>query len=273
MTAIRGIWSAVPTPIDAQYAPDTHRAVAFYRELLANGCDGINLLGTTGQAMSFDVAARRGLMHAVAESGIDGARVMCGTGAASLNDAIALTLTAHDAGFAAALVMPPFFYRDAGDEGIVRFFDALMNATTGHIILYNFPRMSGIAFHLGLVSRLLEDYPGRVIGIKDSSNDRAYQQSVIARHPSLAILPGAESYLSEALEYGIAGCISGSVALWPALAQKVFRERNVEAARELAAHREALGTASFIPTVHARIASARNDEAWRRVVPPLEVVA
>lgn len=273
MSSLRGIWSAVPTPVDAKYAPDTARAVAFYRELLSSGCDGINVLGTTGQAMSLDVEARRGLMRAVAESDIDGARVMCGTGASSLKDAIVLTLTAHDAGFAAALVMPPFFYRDAGDDGILRFFDALLTATSGPVLLYNFPRMSGIAFHTDLVTRLLDAYAGRIIGIKDSSNDRAYQQALIARHPALDILPGSENYLLQALEYGAAGCISGSVALWPALAQTVLRDRNVEAARQLAANRDALGTLPLIAAVHSRIAQARNDEAWRRVVPPLTDIA
>jgi len=269
MSSLRGIWSAVPTPVDADYAPDAARAVIFYGELLEHGCDGINVLGTTGQAMSFDVSARRRLMEAVAESEIDGARVMCGTGAAALADAVTLTRTAHDAGFAAALVMPPFFYRDADDDGIMRVFDALLSATSGPVLLYNFPRMSGITFHLDLVTRLLDAFPRRIIGIKDSSNDRDYQREVIARHPTLAILPGSENYLLQALEYGAAGCISGSVALWPALAQRVFRERSIEVAGQLAEQRDALSGAPLIPTVHARIAQARNDEAWRRVVPPL----
>jgi 4-hydroxy-tetrahydrodipicolinate synthase len=269
MSTLRGIWSAVVTPANARFLPDHDRAIPYYRELLANGCDGINLLGTTGQAMSFDVAARRALMKAVAQSDLPKERIMCGTGAASLADAILLTRTACDSGFAAALVMPPFFYRDAGDGGIVRFFDCLFEATPGPVLLYNFPRMSGTAFHLDLVTRLLEAYPGRIIGIKDSSNDRDYQRAVITRHPELSIFPGSEGYLLEALQYGVAGCISGSVALWAPLAQTVFAERNADASAKLIAERNSLEGGPMIPAVHARIARARADDEWRRVVPPL----
>ncbi|HVA26759.1 MAG TPA: dihydrodipicolinate synthase family protein [Candidatus Baltobacteraceae bacterium] len=269
MSSLRGIWSAVPTPVDSRFAPDHERAIAFYRELLAGGCDGINLLGTTGQAMSFDVGTRRALMKAVAQSDLPNERVMCGTGAASLADTIALTRMACDCDFAAALVMPPFFYRDASDDGILRFFERLFDATPGTVLLYNFPRMSGITFHLELLERLLAEFPGRIVGIKDSSNDRDYQRTVIARHPELAVFPGSEGYLLEALRDGAAGCISGSVALWPQLAQAVCRERGAEDGSDLSAKRASVEGAPLIPAMHARIAQARGDDEWRRVVPPL----
>ncbi len=56
-------------------------------------------------------------------------RAMTGTGAASLDDAVRLTRRAFECGFAAALIMPPFFYRDVSDDGIVAFFDALFART------------------------------------------------------------------------------------------------------------------------------------------------
>jgi 4-hydroxy-tetrahydrodipicolinate synthase len=269
MTILRGIWSAAITPANPSYAPDATRAIAYYRELLANGCDGINLLGTTGQAMSFDVAARRSLMEAIGASDLPHARFMCGTGAASLGDAIALTRTASAARFSAALVMPPFFYRDASDDGIVRFFDALIGAADAPILLYNFPRMSGITFHLELVTRLLAEFPNRILGIKDSSNTSAYQRAVIERHPELAIFPGSEAHLLEALDLGAAGCISGSVALWAPIASEVYHKHNAAADARLTARRASLDGAPLIPQVHARVAAERKDDAWKRVVPPL----
>ncbi len=272
MSGLRGIWSAVPTPVDSRFSPDHERAIVYYRELLAGGCDGINLLGTTGQAMSFDVATRRALMRAVAQSDLPKERVMCGTGAASLADAIALTRAACEFGFAAALVMPPFFYRDATDDGILAFFDRLLAEAPGPIVLYNFPRMSGITFHLDLLARLLDAFPGRILGIKDSSNDRNYQREAVACHPELAVFPGSEGYLLEALRYGAAGCISGSVALWPQLAQAVCRDRGAEDGSDLSAKRAGIEGAPLIPAMHARIAQTRGDDEWRRVVPPLMAV-
>lgn len=269
MTALRGIWSAVPTPSDAQFEPDAARAVAFCADLLAGGCDGINLLGTTGQAMSFPLASRLALMDAVAASGLPMERAMCGVGAASLRDAMELTRAAAAARFAAALVMPPFFYRDASDDGFLRFFDAVVDAAPVALMLYHFPAMSGRPYHPDLVTDLVGRYPGRIVGIKDSSNDRVYRAEILERHPELAFFPGSEAGLLASLDDGAAGCISGSVCLWPGLARRVYRDRDVRAGAELDDLRAGLAGAPLIPQVHERLARVRNDDAWRRVVPPL----
>ena len=116
-SAIGGIWAAVVTPVDEGFVPDASRAIPYYRELLEQGCDGINLLGTTGEAMSLSVEQRLGFMDCIAAE-LPLERVMAGTGAASLDDAVTLTRRAIQRGFAAALIMPPFFFRDASDDGV-----------------------------------------------------------------------------------------------------------------------------------------------------------
>src|SRR5580693_392613 len=101
---MKGIWSAVLTPVDKALAPDPLRAQPYYRELLDGGCDGINLLGTTGEAMSFGLDQRMRFMETLASSSLPMERVMVGTGAASLADATRLMRHAFECGFAAALV-------------------------------------------------------------------------------------------------------------------------------------------------------------------------
>jgi 4-hydroxy-tetrahydrodipicolinate synthase len=269
-TTLTGIWPAVLTPIDDQYAPDAPRAVAYYRDLLRDGADGINLLGTTGEAMSFSVDQRMRLMESVA-AGVQRERAMCGTGAASLADAVRLTRAAGELGFAAALIMPPFFFRDATDDGIVRFFDRLLTGVgtlRATILLYNFPRMTGVTFHPDLVDRLLVSFPGVIGGMKDSSNDRDLQREILRRHPELRVFPGSEEYLLEAKDYGVAGCISGSVCLWTRLAHDAFALGDGEAAAQVRDERAALAGAPLIATVRQRVAAARNDDAWLRSMPP-----
>jgi len=269
---LRGIWAAVVTPIDSRLSPDSAKAIPYYRDLLARGCDGINLFGTTGEAMSFGAKERLTMMEAIAGSDVPMERLMTGTGAASLDDAATITRQALDLNFAAALVMPPFFYRDAGDDGVMRFFDELFSRVSppyNSIILYNFPQMSGITFHAGLTDRLMSAFPRTIVGVKDSSNDRALQAELLQRHPQLAIFPGSEHYLAEALAAGAAGCISGSVALWPELAQSVYLRRFRDDSELLAAKRTALAGLPFIPTVRTVIASQRDDDSWRKPMPPL----
>jgi 4-hydroxy-tetrahydrodipicolinate synthase len=268
---MKGIWAAVLTPIDESLAPDAGRAAVYYRDLLQRGCDGINLLGTTGEAMSFDAETRMRFMEAVTSSGLPMDRVMAGTGAASLGDAARLTRQAFACNFSAALVMPPYFFRDASDDGIVAFFDRLFAQTDpprNKVMLYNFPRMSGVTFDPPLVDRLLAEFPETIAGMKDSSNDTRLQTELIARHPELAILPGSESDLLAAKERGVSGCISGSVALWPELARDVFRNAREDQGDQLTRRRAGLDGVPFIPAVRHLTAMQRDDPGWERAMPP-----
>jgi 4-hydroxy-tetrahydrodipicolinate synthase len=272
VTRLGGIWAAVLTPLDARLAPDADEAVAYYGDLLAAGCDGINLLGTTGEAMSFGIAQRLGLMEAVAHSALPIERAMVGTGAASLDDAAQLTRAAFDLGFAAALVLPPFFFRDASDDGIVRFFDELLaraHAPGKRVLLYNFPRMSGVTFHADLVDRLVREFPEAIAGMKDSSNDAALQREVALRQPNLSVFAASEGALREAKAYGAAGCISGSVALWPGLASDAFHREDEGAALRAGELRGALAGPPLIAAMRYLTAKAREQERWERSLPPL----
>jgi 4-hydroxy-tetrahydrodipicolinate synthase len=273
---IGGIWAAVLTPINEKFSPDVATAVPYYRELLACGCDGINVLGTTGEAMSFNGDQRIAFMESIGASGLPMDRVMAGSGAASLADSVRQTRAAFDCGFAAALVMPPFFFRDSGDDGIAAFFDALLaqaNPPQKGIVLYNFPRMSGITFHASLVDRLVDEFPGIIAGMKDSSNDAQLQTKVLARHPEFAMFPGSESGLLAAKARGAMGCISGTVALWPEFARSVFTNDAVTQDKLLTKARAALDGTALIPAMRHLTATLRNDPAWERAMPPLTALA
>ncbi len=274
-TGLSGIWAAALTPIDAALQPEPSTALPYYRELLASGCDGLNVLGTTGEAMSLSVAQRLGFMESLACSDLPIAQIMAGTGAASLADAAVLTRKGFECGFAAALVMPPFYFRDARDDGIVAFFDRLFGQAdppAKSVILYNFPRMSGITFGPDLVDRLVDEFPEAIVGIKDSSNDPALQQEIVDRHPALRIFPGSEYDLGAARHRGVAGCISGTVALWPALARAVYDGDDREQELALNARRVALEPLPLIAAVRYLTARRYGDERWERPLPPLEAL-
>src|SRR5262244_1962398 len=88
---LHGVIAAIATAVDESGEPDSARAVALARFLLDNGCDGLNVLGTTGEATSFSLEQRRRVMSAYADSGLPLDRMMVGTGAAATDDAVALT--------------------------------------------------------------------------------------------------------------------------------------------------------------------------------------
>ena len=98
---LRGVVAAVVTPVDACGLPDQARFVRVADYLLTNGCDALNVLGTTGEATSFTAEQRSGLMRGIAaELPLD--RMMVGTGAAAVGDAVELTRLAGELGFAGA---------------------------------------------------------------------------------------------------------------------------------------------------------------------------
>src|SRR6266567_5876896 len=127
---LQGVIAAIATAVDETGEPDCARSVALARFLLANGCDGLNVLGTTGEATSFSTEQRMRVMSAYQVADLPLHRLMVGTGAAALADAIALTRHAAELGFAGSLVLPPFYYKGVADDGLVAVIDAILAATT-----------------------------------------------------------------------------------------------------------------------------------------------
>lgn len=271
MSALRrGVWSAVLTPVDAQLRPDARKAVEYYKWLLHEGIDGLNVLGSNGESASFGTGQRINYMEAIAQSGLPRDRIMIGTGTTSLDDTVRLTQTAFDCGFAAALVMPPFFFRPASDDGIVAFFAALLARLDDpgrRILLYNWPAVSGATFHAALVDRLVAEFPHTICGMKDTSNDAQLQRDVIARHPDLAVFPSSEEFLVDARQYAASGCISGSVALWPQLSQRVWQTG--EGAGRLTQLRHSIAGPNMLVRVRYLTSKMRGDDSWERPMPPL----
>src|SRR5246127_4880459 len=174
---LHGVIAAIATAVDPRGEPDCARSIALARVLLANGCDGLNVLGTTGEATSFALDQRKRVMGAYAASGLPLDRMMVGTGAAALADAIALTRHAAELSFAGALVLPPFYYKGVPDDGLVAYIDAIVAATADRpipIYLYHYPQLSGLPWQPALIRRLLETHGARIRGLKDSSGDMAY---------------------------------------------------------------------------------------------------
>jgi 4-hydroxy-tetrahydrodipicolinate synthase len=266
---LSGVWAATLTPIDDHCRPDAARAIPYYAELLESGCDGLNVLGTTGEAMSFSVQQRIAFMESLARS-LPCGRIMAGTGAASLADAVRLSRRALELGFRASLVLPPFFFRDAGLDGIVRFYVNLIGAVpelAGRLLLYNFPRLSGFTFTPDVVRALTDELPGVIAGVKDSSNDRELQRSLVAQFPALRVFPGSEAELPSSIGAGLAGCISGTVALSSGYARPALGGDQT-AADAMTTAREAFADLPLIPAMRYAVAKTRSDDAWLRAMPP-----
>ncbi|MBV8513249.1 MAG: dihydrodipicolinate synthase family protein [Xanthobacteraceae bacterium] len=268
---LRGVFAAVATASTADREIDCARSIALARHLLSNGCDGLNVLGTTGEATSFSLEQRRRLMTAYADAGLPLARCMVGTGAAALGDAVALTQHAADLGFAAALVLPPFYYKGVPDDGLVAYIEAILSATAGKPIplyLYHFPAQSGVPWHPKLVRRLIETFGQRLSGLKDSSGDMAYAREVAAISPEFDVFPSTEAVLLEARAGAFAGCISATANLNSDLCGRAWRNGDKAGYESAVAIRQLFDGKALVPGIKAVLAHIHKDANWKRPMPP-----
>ena len=273
---LRGVIAAIATAVDAQGEPDCARSVALARFLLANGCDGLNVLGTTGEATSFSLEQRKRVMTAYRDAGLPLDRLMVGTGAASIADAAALTRHAAELGFAAALLLPPFYYKGVPDEGLLAYVDTIVGATAAKPIplyLYHFPALSGLPWHFELIKRLLRAFGTRIVGLKDSSGDMAYAREAAALSPQFDVFPSTEAVLVEARSGVFAGCISATANLNADLCARAWRSGDAAALDAAVRIRKLFDGKPLVPGVKALLAHIHRDTAWVQVKPPLAAVA
>jgi 4-hydroxy-tetrahydrodipicolinate synthase len=269
---LSGVIAAVATPIEESGAPDLARAVKLARYLLDNGCDGLNDLGTTGEATSFSLEERKDVMSAYKAQGMPLDRLMVGTRAAPVSDAVALTRHAAELGFAGALVLPPFYYKGVPDDGLVAYIDTLVKSTATKpipIYLYHFPAMSGLPWHVALIKRLLEKFPSRIVGLKDSSGDMAYARSAAAISKNFAVFPSTEAALIEARGGAFAGCISATANLNADLCARAWSDGDTAALDAAVAIRKLFDGKPLVSGVKALLAHIHGDPALARVKPPL----
>ena len=267
---LRGVIAAVPTPVTAEGEPDIARFLRHASWALANGCDALNVLGTTGEANSFSAEQRKAVMAAAAAE-LDTSRLMVGTGTPDLATTIALTGFAYELGFAAALVLPPYYYKGVSDDGLFAWFERLIMATrdqSGPIYLYNFPQLTGVPFSVDFARRLKTAFPDRIAGAKDSSGDLAYA-SRLAEIDGFEVFPSSETSIAKAAAEGYAGCISATVSVTAPLVARFWADpANAALATGVAEARGAIAAYPLVPAVKHLTALLHDDPSFERVLPP-----
>lgn len=276
----RGVFSAALTPMDADLSPDHAAFVTHAKRLLDQGCDGIAMLGTTGEANSFTVAERQALLEATIAGGIAPERLLPGTGVAALPDTVALTRHALSLGVTTVVMLPPFYYKGVSEDGVFAAYSHVVERIGDarlRIVLYHIPPMSAVPIGFGVIEKLRARYPGTFTGIKDSSGDLANMQALVAAFPGLSVLAGADPLMLPLLKAGGAGCITATSNLVAADLAFVFRHHadparaaEVEAAQaRIVAARNRASRFSQIASLKLLLADRTGQPGWHRLRPPL----
>jgi len=279
--ALRGVIAPILTPFNDDLSIATDLYVAHAKHLLEEGCVGLAPFGTTGEALSLSSEERIGLLRALVAAGVDPDRLIPCTGLNNLAETVALSRACLEAGCKGLLVLPPFFYKGVSEDGLYAYFAALIEALdhpAPGIYLYHIPQISGVGFTIPLVRRLFGDFPGQVVGIKDSTGDWGNTSALLAIE-GLTVYPGSEMPLIEALELGAEGCISATANLNAAGIAEVVSlfdggKLDIAATRHAKnrAFRLAIQKHGPIPAQKKLLALRTGDERWANVRPPLDIL-
>ena len=277
---ISGVYCASATPILADGTPDHANFAIHAKALIAEGCDGVALLGTTGEANSFSIAQRQALLENLIAAGVDPQRLLPGTSQTNVADSATLVRHAVQAGVKACVVLPPFYYKGVSDEGLFRFYAELIEATKTdalRIVLYHIPPIAQVGISVELIARLREAFPGIIVGIKDSSGKLESMQNYANSFEDFSVLAGADPFMLPLLRSGGAGCITSSSNLIGKHLRVVFdnfhdetqNDRVEQAQQRINAWRDLSNAYVQLPTVKAMLAKRRNHQGWTRLRPPL----
>jgi len=271
-----GINAAVLTGMNSDLSIDLDRMAAHCRWLLANGCNGLGLLGTTGEANSIGLQERMDVLEGLIARGIPAAKMMPGTGTTNLTDTVILTKHAEAQGCRGALLLPPFYYKNPSDDGLLAYFNEVAQRVGGSIALYlyNFPQQSAVPFGVEFIARLLKANPGKYRGIKDSSGNYENGLSYVENFAKdgFEVYAGDDTLLKPLLEKGSAGCIPAASNVNCAIGARVYAGWNNAdgaAAHEiLAATRKAVISVPLISGLKALVARNTGDQRWLNIRPP-----
>ena len=208
--------------------PGMARLLAWFE---SKGCAGAVIAGTNGEGPSLAAVEKRDLLRAMipVRGKLD---LILGIATPSISEALWSCSQAAKAGAAAALVMPPSYFREATPQGLHDWFERLLDGAGLPILIYNFPQRTGITLDGEFLSQFAQ-HPN-LAGAKDSSGSAENLQGYARALPGKALFVGNETLLIQALQEGWTGTISGAanvVTTWLAQVVELWHSGNHDRAQ------------------------------------------
>ena len=183
--AIKGIFAASMSIFNEDLSLDIDSTIKHAERLVKEGCHGVAIFGSTGQAQLISSTEKKKLIDKIQDSKFK-SHFMMGTGQNSLKENIELMKHSLSLGLDHFLLMPPAYYK-YNDEGVYSFYaNVVQKVPESKIVLYNFEKLSGYAFNIQIIEKLVKDFPKQIIGVKDSTYN-LYDKIQI---PIFSIFPG-----------------------------------------------------------------------------------
>ena len=213
MSATLGpLMTAMVTPFDANGELDLREAARLARWLVDQGNDGLIVSGTTGESPVLSDEEKLALFRATKEAVGDSAAIVAGTGGNDTKHSVELTERARETGVDAILAVVPYYSKPPQD-GMLRHFGAIAEATDLPVIVYNIPGRTGANMLPATLLELARRH-GNIAGVKESSGDAAQFSAILRDRPEgFRFWSGDDHLYLPALALGGDGLISVSAHL------------------------------------------------------------
>ncbi|GAB1334949.1 4-hydroxy-tetrahydrodipicolinate synthase [Streptomyces sp. E-15] len=192
------------TPFTEAGTLDPDGAQRLAARLVAEGCDGLVLNGTTGESPTTTDEEKTRLVAAVREAVGDRTALVAGVGTADTRHTVELARAAGKAGADGVLVVTPYYSRPP-QEAVAEHFRQVAGASELSVMVYDIPGRTGTRIEPETMIRLAE-HP-RIVAVKDCSYDFLGTQKVLAR-TGLAYYAGCDEHVLALYAVGAAGCVS-----------------------------------------------------------------
>ncbi len=214
--AFSGIIPPMVTPLlSDNLTLDVDGVKHLVEHLVSGGVHGIFILGTTGESTSLSYKTREQLILESCKAVNGRVPVFVGITDTSIEESVHLALIAHNAGAAAVVAAPPYYY-GLGQEELYKYYWSLASQVNLPLFLYNMPSHTKINIDVKTVVRLSE-HPN-IIGLKDSSANAVYFQSLCyLLKDNFSLLVGPEEITAETVMMGGNGGVNGGANLFPKL--------------------------------------------------------
>ena len=281
MHKISGVFSAALTPVKKDLSINQDLYLRHCQYLMRQGHDGLAIFGTTGEANSFSTQERKDSLEFLLSNRIDPKVLIPGTGSSSLNEAIDLTKHAVNHKVRAVLLLPPFYYKNVSEDGVINYYRNIIEKVGENdmqYLLYHIPQHSFVPISFKVIENLIKLYPTNVVGLKDSSGDGDRMMKTIKYFNDFAVFCGHDSLALSIYKRGGAGAITAGTNVCGKLLNFIIKNykkdnqiNNFSDLQKLLEQiRQVITSHEPISLMKAYFSIVDNIPEWNNVLPPLK---
>lgn len=221
---LRGVIPPMVTLFKDDYSIDWEGNALLVNYLIKKGIHGILILGSIGEFVHLSIEERKKFAEFIVREVEGRVPVLVGVGHTSTDIVVNLSKHAEDIGADYLLIVTPY-YLELSDEAILKHYSRIANSVNLPILLYNFPRLTGVNISIDLID-LIVSKNENIVGIKDTTSDHSHTQGIIRKiknkKKNFSVFTGNDNYFLNNLIDGGDGLIDGTVNFIPELSLKIF---------------------------------------------------